>query len=170
MFGAFHSAADGELPKQADKLPRIPPLCLGTIRETPDTGPANSGSAGTEGYSHARPVLLPMVFIVPPFTPTFHCQLLLVSVPFGTRSERAFVSIQLPFFVLIEIVDARDSRMKTVDRFILIDFISLCHSLCKAVQLWCDGQQMVNVQQTSIVGKTIQNKAVSVISSARLHF
>ena len=71
----------------------------------------------------------------------------------------------------IEIVDAWDSRLKTVELWlILIDSISLRHSLCKAVQLWCDGQQMVNVQQTSIVGKTIQNRAVGVISSARLHF
>lgn len=109
---AFRSVADGGLSKQADKLPRIPPLCLGTHRvaEGPTTKPANSGSAGTEGtHTHT---LAPSHFLASSSFPLFsfvlifHCQLLLIPLPLGKVSLRtnrlwgAFVSTQFSFFRL----------------------------------------------------------------------
>lgn len=62
------------------------PLCAWALlkaAEGPATRPANSGSAGTEGCSHTSPVLFPGVFIILPYVPIFHCQLLLIPLPFG---------------------------------------------------------------------------------------
>lgn len=75
--GAFHSVADGNLSKQVDKLPRIPPLCLGTVESS--RGPSNQNCMPTVAAKAAL-TLAPSSSLV--FVSIFHFQRLFIPLPF----------------------------------------------------------------------------------------
>ena len=133
-----------------------PPLCRDTVESS---RPANS-----EPLTHC-PFSLPGIFIYYPFPlfPFFHCRLLLIPLPLGKVSInwfwKGFVKHNSLFLFRWRVF--KDLfwwwfKVKSADRLILIDFISVCCSLKEAVQSWWEGQQMARVQPESIVGETIK--------------
>lgn len=171
--GAVHSVADGGLSKQADKLPRIPPLCLGTV----ESSGGLSDQTCQQWVSWHRGLFHTLVLSY--FLASSSS---LISFPFFTVDSYSFLSIWQGLCT----TRSQSFCFNTV-LFLCLGVDCSCPWVCRWSSYfdWFHVPLLLPAQRSAVVmGRPTngpwstkiycrnenKNKVVSAISSARLHF